>query len=245
MNLEQVARLAGVSRSTVSRVVNGEPRVSQAARERVQAVIAEHGYHPNAAARSLASSRTRILGMLIPQASAAIFSDPFFPELIKGAADACNAADHNLMLLMDTDEAAPTSEGSRLHRRIVRGRHLDGVVIAASVIGDPVVALMQRERFPFVLVGRHPDPKISFVDADNRGASRAAVEHLIAHGHRRIATIAGTPGLRAARDRVDGYHDALQAANLSADPALVVTGNFTRRDAYQAMRAVLQSGHPP
>src|SRR5690348_10717978 len=89
MNLEEVARLAGVSRSTVSRVVNEDSRVSDAVRSRVLAIIREHDYHPNAAARSLASRRTRILGVLFPQAASAIFSDPFFSLLIQGVIDGC------------------------------------------------------------------------------------------------------------------------------------------------------------
>ena len=243
MNLEEVARLAGVSRSTVSRVVNGDAKVSASVRARVQDVVREHGYHPNAAARSLASRRTRILGLLIPRASGAIFSDPFFPVLIQGAVDACNHADHNLMLLMDTDEEAPTAEGSRLHRRVLRGRHLDGVAVAASVVDDPVVALLRKERLPFVLIGRHPDPAVAYVDADNRGGSRAAVAHLVAHGRRRIATIAGPRTIRAGRDRLDGYRDALAAAKLPSNPALIGDGDFSRRDAHRATHALF--GQPP
>src|SRR5215211_7868212 len=100
MNLEEVARLAGVSRSTVSRVVNDDPRVSAEVRARVRQIVDTYHYHPNAAARSLASRRTRIIGLLIPHAVSQIFRDPFFPVLVQGAVEACNETDSNLTMLM-------------------------------------------------------------------------------------------------------------------------------------------------
>ena len=112
MTLEEIARLAGVSRSTVSRVVNGDRRVSDGARARVQDVIRRHDYHPNAAARSLASRRMRILGLLVSKAVGGLFTDPFYPMLIQGTADACNAADHNLTMLMDTSDDGSAVERS-------------------------------------------------------------------------------------------------------------------------------------
>src|SRR5437773_2219406 len=101
MTLEEIAQLAGVSRSTVSRVVNGDARVSAAVRTRVQQVIEANNFHPNAAARSLASRRTRIIGLLIPHVVGQIFRDPFFPILVQGAVEACTDADHLLTMLME------------------------------------------------------------------------------------------------------------------------------------------------
>jgi LacI family transcriptional regulator len=238
VNLEEVARLAGVSRSTVSRVVNEDSRVSEAVRSRVLEIIRANDYHPNAAARSLASRRTRILGLLIPQAASAIFSDPFFPLLIQGAVDACNANDHNLMMLMDSDGDADTSD--RLYNRVIRGRHLDGLVIASSVVDDPIIRRLQASHFPFVLIGRHPRyGEISFVDVDNRAAAQQAVTHLLDHGYQRIATITGMRNMIAAIDRYGGYVTALQEAGLLPDPALARHGDFSQEGGYQAMQALL------
>ncbi|WP_273843065.1 LacI family DNA-binding transcriptional regulator [Rubrobacter calidifluminis] len=242
MNLEDIARRAGVSRSTVSRVVNGDARVSDEVRRRVQAVIQEHGYHPNAAARSLASRRTRIFGLLIPRAVGSVFSDPFFPRLIEGAVGACNEADHNLMLLMDTTEDQRNIE--RLYQRVIRGRHLDGIVIASSVVDDPVVARLCEDDFPFVLVGRHPHhPEISFVDVNNREAARQAVAHLLQHGRRRIAKICGPANVIPAIDRYGGYVSALLDAGLMPDQNLVRHSDFTSSGGYRAMRSLLPH-HP-
>jgi LacI family transcriptional regulator len=237
MNLEEVARLAGVSRSTVSRVVNGDRRVSDDARARVQAIIDAHDYHPNAAARSLASRRTRIIGLLIPHAVGEIFRDPFFPILVQGAVDACNEADHHLTMLMDTSE---NGNADRVYQRVIRGRHVDGLVIASSVVEDPIVARLQGEHFPFVLVGRHPRHEVSFVDVDNRAAAREAVLHLLVeHNCRRIAMIAGPRNMIASIDRYAGYVTALQEEGRLPDPDLTVYSDFTRRGGYRAMNELL------
>lgn len=242
MNLEEVARLAGVSRSTVSRVVNNDARVSGLVRERVQAIIQEHDYHPNAAARSLASRRTRILGLLIPQAAGTIFSDPFFPQLIQGAVDSCNAADHNLLMLMNSSTDAQGM--AQMHRRVLGGHHLDGLVIASSVVDDPIITYLHETHYPFVLVGRHPRYReIPSVDVDNRSAMQSAVTHLLEHGYRRIAFIGGLPNMIAAIDRYGGYVTGLQEAGLLPEPDLVIHGHFTQEGGYQAMQTLL--AHQP
>ena len=189
MTLEEIARLAGVSRSTVSRVVNGDPHVSDSVRQRVEAVIRANNYHPNAAARSLASRRTRILGLLIPRAVGVVFSDPFFLHLIQAAVDACNDTDHNLTLLMESTNDSVASD--RVYQRVIRGRHIDGVIIASSIVEDPIIGQLQDDGFPFLLIGRHPHRQVSFVDVDNRWAAQEAVAHLIEHGYRRIGLITG------------------------------------------------------
>jgi LacI family transcriptional regulator len=237
MNLEEVALLAGVSRSTVSRVVNGDSHVSDAARSKVQEIIREHNYHPNAAARSLASARTRIIGLLIPHGVSQIFRDPFFPILIQGTVEACNETDYNLTMLMESAEEGMTSD--RVYHRVVRGRHVDGLVIASSVVEDPIIAQLQQDRFPFVLVGRHPRHEVSFVDVDNRTASKEAVNHLLQHGYKRIAVIAGPRNMIASIDRYAGYVNALQEDGRLPDPELTIHSDFTRRGGYRAMNELL------
>lgn len=241
--LEEIAELAGVSRSTVSRVVNGDPHVSPAARQRVEAVIDEYNYIPNAAARSLASRRTRIIGLLISPSVGVILSDPFFTDLIQGAVRAGNDSDYILTILMETGDSAKSAD--RIYRRFIRSRHVDGVVILSSVVEDPIVDRLKDDQFPFVLIGRHPHHSVNFVDIDNRAAAREAVMHLLGHGYRRIGIVDGPPNMIASIDRYAGYVNALQEAGRSPDPALTVYSDFTRRGAYRSMLELLDANPDP
>ena len=244
MTLEEIARLAGVSRSTVSRVVNGDRRVSDTARARVQDVISRHDYHPHAAARSLASRRMRVLGLLVSKSVGGLFTDPFYPILIQGIADACNAADHTLTMLLDTSDDGHAV--AQLYGRVIRGRHVDGLVLACHAVDDPIVPRLLADRTPFVLVGRYPGAALSFVDVDSRGAAREAVAHLLGHGYRRIAMLCGPPHLIASIDRHAGYVTALQEAAVPPEPSRVVFADFTQRGGYRAMQGLLadQAGLP-
>lgn len=239
MTLEEIARLAGVSRSTVSRVVNGDRRVSDAARARVQQVVREHDFHPNAAARGLASRRMRVLGLLITKSVGGLFTDPFYPILIKGTADACTAADHTLTMLIDTSDDGHAVD--QLYSRVIRGRHVDGIVLACHTVDDPIVPRLQADGIPFVLVGRYPGADVSYVDVDSRAAARNAVSHLLGHGNRRIAMIGGPPNLIAAIDRHAGYVTALQEAAIPPEPSRVVFADFTQRGGHRAMQGLLRN----
>ncbi len=243
LTLEEIAQLAGVSRSTVSRVVNDDPRVSPTARERVESVIKEQNYIPNAAARSLASRRTRIIGLLISPGVGVILTDPFFSVLIQGAVRAGNDSDYILTILMETGDSPDTAD--RIYRRFIRSRHVDGVVILSSVVEDPIVERLKDDRFPFVLIGRHPHHAVNFVDIDNRAAARDAVLHLLEHGYRRIGIVDGPANMIASIDRYAGYVNAMQEAGRMPDPALTVHSDFTRRGGYRAMQSILDANSPP
>lgn len=240
MNLEDIARLAGVSRSTVSRVVNDDPRVSEAVRARVKTVIAEHNYHPNAAARSLASRRTRVVGLLIPVMASEIFSDPWFPVMIQGCMDGCQEQDLSLMLLMES-ETDPDA-ANRLIERTLRGRHLDGVVVATSLV-DPVGSrILERHRVPYVVIGRTSGPEASWVDIDNVAAARESTAHLLAHGRQRAAMLTGPRSLQASIDRIAGFEQAAAEARV---PATVHNAEFDQRLAHDIALALLSGPDPP
>jgi LacI family transcriptional regulator len=235
LTLEQIGKLAGVSRSTVSRVINNHPNVRPEVRERVLQVVAETGYYPDPAARSLASRRSSIIGLIIPRTVQNLFVDPYFARLIQGISQACNAHDYTLSLFVfHTQE-----EEAKLYPRISRNQLFDGVIVAATTIDDLLIPQLLDNEVPFVLDGRHEDPRASFVDVDNLAGAYMAVAHLVRLGHGRIATITGPLDNLAAIDRKQGYLNALQDRGHLIDEDLIVGGDYTEISGYEAMRRLL------
>src|SRR3990172_1242099 len=152
LNLEDVAKRSGVSRSTVSRVINNDPNVKEATRERVQGIIRLLNYHPNVAARGLAAGRTRILGLVIPMGVTLLFTDPYFPLFIQGVSAASNAHDYSVMLWIAEPEYERRTISQILHNGLI-----EGVIVASHLLDDPVVEALTKNSLPFVLNGRHPD----------------------------------------------------------------------------------------
>jgi DNA-binding LacI/PurR family transcriptional regulator len=233
--LEDVGEAAGVSRATVSRVVNGSPRVSPTVRALVEDVIAKLGYVPNAAARSLVTRRTDTIALVVCEPGARFFSDPFFAAVIRGVGAVAAEVDRTLLLLVLQDEA----ERERA-RRYLRPEHVDGALLM-SLHGDAwLPAQLERAGVPTVLVGRPLGPSpLPYLDADNRAGARQAVEHLLRLGRRTIATIAGPADMCAGIDRLDGYLDALGSAGIPVRKALVAEGDFYEESGHRAMRRLL------
>lgn len=242
LTIVQVAALAGVSRSTASRVLNGHPSVRGDVRERVSRVIADHGYVPQAAARSLVRRRTDVIGLVLPwDAIGRSSSNQFLATVVRGMSDACTEQGRFLMTSM-----VPDPMKRDFYERFVRGRHVDGVVMPLTDLGDPLPPLFLRDRRPLVLIDRHPGyPRLSCVHAANRDGARAAVRHLLDLGHRRIATIVGPRRMTSAHDRRHGYEDALRDADLPGDPALVADGDYTEASGRRAMARLLGLALPP
>ncbi|MFQ5614448.1 MAG: LacI family DNA-binding transcriptional regulator [Anaerolineae bacterium] len=233
--LEEIAKVAGVSRSTVSRVINDEPNVRPAVRQRVWEVVETMGYHPNAAARSLASRRSQVIGAIIPQTVNTVFADPFFPGVLRGIADAANEHKYHLMLSM----VSPPLEED-FYRRALRSQLLDGVVIMSAFLDDPLIPRLLRDRIPFVIIGRHPrESAASYVDADNVRGARMATAHLLRQGRQRMASITGPASMIAGLDRREGYRTALREADLPLEEKLIVAGDFTEASGYAAMQQLL------
>src|SRR5687768_12506273 len=200
--LEQVASLARVSRATVSRVVNGDRRVADVSRAAVEAAVRQLGYVPNRAARSLVTRRSDSVAVVIPEPSAQVFGDPFFPRVLRGISDALAVESMQLVLLMPQ---ARTDE-ERVERYLAAG-HVDGVLLISLHGTDPLPAALRRHGVPVVVGGRPPGSGIPYVDVDNRGGADSAVQHLLASGRQRVATIAGPQDMAPGADRLAGYHE--------------------------------------
>jgi LacI family transcriptional regulator len=233
--LEQVARLAGVSRSTVSRVINDHPNVRPETRSQVWQAIRESSYQPNIVARSLVTSRTRIIGMIIPEAVTTLFTDPFFPLVLRGATEACNIHQYQLMLSLFTASA----DRHEMYQRVLLSGYLDGAIVASTSLDDPIFSDLLQDQIPFVSIGRHLNQQVHYVDADNVGGARMAVEHLIRQGHQRIATIAGRLDTLHGQDRLEGYRQALQAHRIQVDESLIIEGDFAERSGMVGMQQLL------
>jgi DNA-binding LacI/PurR family transcriptional regulator len=229
--LEAVARRAGVSRATVSRVVNGSTTVAAAIRDAVNQAVEELGYVPNQAARSLVTQRTESIALILPETANRVFSDDlFFPAVIRGVSMELEAADKQLVLMMAGSEASH----DRVERYAMAG-HVDGVMFASMHGADPLPGTLARLGIPVVCSGRPmspPETPIPYVDVDHVGGVTAAVQHLLDSGRRRIATIAGPQDMVAGVDRLHGYRATMQAAGLAEHVAI---GDFTRESGKRAM----------
>lgn len=240
LTLEDVGRLAGVSRSTVSRVVNDEANVSADVRDRVLAVIDETGYGPNRAARSLASNRSDVLGLVIPSTVTHVFEDPYFGRLVRGITAGANRAGQTLALFLFEDP----DEELEVYDRAVAGELVDGLVVTATRTGDRLAARLRRDGVPYVTVGRPDEPAAVHVDVDNRGGAHDATSHLLSHGRQRVAMVAAPLATTTGVDRHAGYRAALEDAGTAFDESLVAEGDYTRRGGEAAMRHLLSTAHP-
>ena len=230
--LEEVAARAGVGRGTVSRVVNGSPRVSAEAREAVLAAIEELGYVPNRAARTLVTRRTDTVALVVAESEQRIFDEPFFAGIIRGISSELNDTGLQLLLAL----ARSPEEYARLETYLT-GQHVDGVLLTSLHGDDPLPAKLEASGVPTVLGGRPTglNPE-SYVDVDNRDGARQAVEHLVRRGRRRIATIAGPQDMGVGVDRLAGYREALAGAGL---PELVEYGDFSEASGVAAAERLL------
>lgn len=235
VTLERIASLAKVSRSTVSRVINNDPNVSEKTRKRVKQVIEEINYQPNMAARRLAGGRTGVIGLLAPMGVSTLFTDPFFPLVVQGVSSACSTLNYSVILWL----AEPEYERRRV-RQVINNHCIDGAVIASILIDDPLLKLLIEDNLPFVLIGRYPgNGNVSYVDVDNRTAAFEAVEYLVKVGYRRIATITGPLNMIAGHDRFEGYLEALRHYGLIKDARLIQESDFTEQGGYNAMSQLL------
>lgn len=241
MTIKEIARIAGVSPSTVSRVLSGNPRISQATRERVLKVAEELGYHPNLQARSLVVKRAEAAAVILPRSRDGAFLNPFFPEVLRGIVAGLAGRKYAMLLVTGEDDAEKRDNVTRA----VRGRQVDGVILLESRRDDPLIPRLVELRVPVVMIGRPPTREIAYVDNDNVAAAEAATAYLIARGHREIAFLGGSPEYTVTRDRLEGYRRALRRARIPEQAEIVGHADFTESEAYREVERILARERRP
>ena len=227
--LESVAARAGVSRATVSRVVNGSSVVSPRVRRAVEAAIAELGYRPNRAARSLATRRAGSVALIVSEPEELVLADPFLSSMIWAVGQALAGSDIEMVLKMVGNDAQRAGLD-----RFLDGGTIDGAILVSFHDDHPPVRSVAQARLPAVVLGRPlASPDLAYVDADNADGAARAVRHLANGGRRRIATIAGPQKMAAGFDRLDGFRRELEG------PLLAAFGDFTLQQGQTAMDELL------
>ena len=224
-----VARHAGVSIGTVSRVTNNRDRVHPETRERVLRAIEELGYRPNALARGLAGQQTNTLGLVIPQVN-----DPFFFQIVRGVEDAASQAGYNLLIA-----SQPLQPGEHSYLSLFTRGHVDAMVLVAIDVRVEEVQAITDRGVPIVLVQQDIGGNIPSFVADNYYGARSMAEHLLGHGYRRLGYISGTDYTPDNRERLRGLRDVLAQHGLSLPGEYIAHGNYLRDSGFRAMQELL------
>lgn len=237
--LQDVARQAGVSAATVSRVINEPALVNGRTRARVQQVIAEMGYHPSRVARRLRveSGRSNLIGLVIPD-----IQNPFFADIVRGVEDAAQRHGYAVFL----GNADEDLDKERRYLEVMRSEAVDGVILPPSCETDTAAAQLVRDGIPVVCVDRRlATVHVDTVMIDNVQGAYEATEHLLAHGHRRVGFISGRLDLSTSRERVQGFRRALEDRGIPMDPELVLSGDGRQESGRELATRLLALPEPP
>jgi LacI family transcriptional regulator len=234
--LDDLAELSGVSRATVSRVINGGS-VAPATRQKVLDVLETANYRPNLAARNLASGRSGVVGVVMHVAAPLTFADAYFAQLLTGICDSLTSQAAGMMLWLGNRTKEETLDNIRALGM------LDGVIVTADTIDDPLVDGLRASELPVVLVGhRRADRDASYVDIDHEAASESMTHHLIQSGRKRIFHITGRQNSVSGRDRALGFQRAMRKAGLATE-GRVIPGDYTDESGYEAAKELIDDGH--
>lgn len=232
-----VAAMAGVSRTTVSFVINERPdvKIPNETRQRVVDAALQLGYQPNASARRLAGGRSSVIALVLHQSPEQVASDAMLAETLRGLSAAARAGGYRVMVELLAPDGSVASYSS-----LLRAQHADGLIVSGPRSDDPSLLELVRDGFPIVLQGSLPDLAVLSVDVDNVAGARGAVEHLLSLGHRRIACITNAPLVyTAAQERLAGYTEALDAAGVECEPVLIAEADFDAPSGHVAMARLL------
>src|SRR6516165_5951365 len=237
-----VAREAGVSRTTVSHILNNHPRVtlSEKTRKRVLAAARKLGYVPNSAAQMLVTGRSQTIGLVLSRPDL-VAIDAFVPAMMFGLNEACRARGYRLLMEPLHDSGSPDA-----YLDLAKSKRIDGLIIINPRKGDRALRKIIESKFPILVFGSSGHPHENSIGTEDMEASCRATAHLLSLGHRRIAHISYAPlAYVPARRRFEGYRKAMRAANVSLNEELFAEGDFTCESGYLAARKILASNAKP
>lgn len=241
VTIKDIARLANVSHTTVSRALNDRSRIRSETKEKILAIVRELNYQPNFIARSLVMRRSKTLGLIITT-----IANPFYTELALGIESTARSLGYNIILSFTHSDLSIERESIDM----LRSKGVDGMIFSSAHMDDPNIAMLAEEEFPMVLVNRrtyHPmvKEKVDYVGVDNIMGGYLAVEHLIRLGHRKIGVIGGSSESSVGFERLEGGKKALEAYGLEPIPHYFLEGNFLKESGYQGGIRFLRMDEPP
>ena len=216
VTIKDVAKLAGVAPSTVTRVIQNKSTISDETKKRVREAMVELDYHPNLNARSLVSQSSQVIALVLPIDSDVFYQNPFFPTVLRGITQIASDNDYAIQICTGQNEERRLDN----LKQLIYGNRVDGLIFLYAQEEDPLVKLVADEQFPFLILGKSLSPFIPLVDNDNVQAGFDATEYFIKKGCKRIAFIGGTKKLFVTQDRLMGYELALKRYQLPIDPNL-------------------------
>lgn len=234
--LLEVAKLAGVSPSTVSRVVTGKIPVSPSLARIVEQAIIETGYVPNLAARQLVTNQTDTIGLIVAETQRGVFSEPFFGELMHGVVQALEETRFHVILVI-----AQSTQDRIWLDHYIGSKHLDGIMMLAPRKGDLLPSILSRHGVPTVYLGKPYDSKPHvYVDADNIGGTKNAVQYLKKSNAKNIAFLGGVATMRSSQDRLIGYKKGLESVGLKINESLILNTDYSEMGGQLAMESLLK-----
>ena len=243
VTIKDVAALAGVSPSTVSRTCKNNPSISEETKERVRKAMAELGYEPNFQASNLASQNSRTIGIILPASAKEVYENSFYLEAIQGISHYCNGRQYMTTIVTGQDEA----EILNAVRSMSRSGKVDGFIILYSKKEDPVIDYLFNEGLLYILIGKATQytNQTIYIDNDNLLAGREATEYLYQLGHRRIAYLGSDSSLMFSADRKAGYQLALASHQLPVRPEYCVEVKNVSENNEEAIRGLLMQKDRP
>lgn len=246
VTLEDIAKKANVSPSTVSRVISNNPNISAATRKKVLKIMEQMNYQPNIIARSLASNSTKTIGVVLASrtegALRKVFQYPLFPDMLGGLSLMAYKNGYNILL-----SSLNKFDDDKLKiRELAKGGMTDGIIYLYPRVNDPIIEELKNLHSPFVVIGRPTnDNEVNWVDNDNYALSYKMTELLIKKGHKKIAFIGASPSFVITVDRLEGYKKALQDNSIPIDESLIVKGRFMTDNGYELMKGIFDKGIVP